>query len=200
MSTGATAASTSSQAPSRITGGDGQVLLKENPSGRTRIVFEVHSFHGDRWLVIKTGEDRAELGAIMDNVVETGDVRGARLVRCTQYLDHAFVAAVLLARRLKAGVQDNDPLLPADQQAASWCETEEDLAGDAQRHLARNLVGRFLEERRLTPMEVLYCDSYARGLNDDGTTTLQGALQRVAVSQVAGKKMPVLTRLKALMG
>jgi len=166
--------------------------------GAVKTAFELHSFHGDQWLIVKESGDLRELEPAAAMLVQRGEVDGIRLVRRTDYLDHGLSLPITIVKRLRAGVVETDPLQRANPgRDASWCDKPEDLHGDLQRQVFRGILSKWLDEKRLTPLEVLNYEVHAKALDQAGTT-LQGALQRLASTQVRGTKQTAVARMKEL--
>ncbi len=173
---------------------DGKSLI-----GTVETVYELHSFHGDTWLLVKDSPDLRQLEPSAALLVQRNEVDGIRLVRRMDYRDHGFSTTVTMVKRLRSGVQETDPLARANPgRDASWCDKPEDLLGDVQRQVMRAFLAKYLDERRLTPLEVLTYEVHAKALDNAGTT-LQGALQRIASVQVRGTKQTAVARMKELM-
>jgi len=167
--------------------------------GAVRTAFELHSFHGDQWLHVREARDLRELEPAAALLIERQEVDGIRIVRRTDYEDHGFRTTVTFKKRLRPGVQELDPLLRANPgRDASWCDQPADFHGDVQRQVMRGLFAKYLDERRLTPLEVLNYEVHAKALDNAGTT-VQGALQRLASQQVRGGQGSAVTRMKELM-
>ncbi|WP_244559386.1 MULTISPECIES: hypothetical protein [unclassified Azospirillum] len=132
-------------------------------------------------------------------LVQRAEVDGIRLVRRTDYIDHEFTTTVTMVKRLRAGVQEADPLARANPgRDASWCDQPDDVLGDVQRQVMRVFFAKYLDEKRLTPLEVLTYEVHAKALDGAGTV-VQGALQRLASIQVRGTKQTAVSRMKELM-
>ncbi len=171
---------------------------KKRLVGVTRTSFELHSFHGDQWLLVKDGAELRQIEPAAALLVQRNEVDGIRLVRRTDYLDHDFSVTVTILKRLRTGVQEADPLQRANPgRDASWCEKPEDFLGDVQRQVMRGLLAKYLDERRLTPLEILNHELHAKALDQAGTT-VQGALQRLASQQVRGTQQSAVGRMKEL--
>lgn len=172
---------------------------KQKLIGAVQTVYELHSFHGDLWLVVRESSDLRQLEPSAAMLVQRNEVDGIRLVRRSDYRDHEFVTTVTMVKRLRNGVLEADPLARANPgRDASWCDKPDDLMGDIQRQMFRTFFARFLDEKRLTPLEVLNYEVHARALDGAGTT-VQGALQRLASVQVRGSKQTAASRMKELM-
>jgi hypothetical protein len=172
---------------------------KDKLIGTVRTVFELHSFHGDTWLVVRESPDLRQLEPSAAMLVQRNEVDGIRLVRRTDYLDHDFSVTVTMVKRLRAGVLEADPLARANPgRDASWCDQPDDLLGDVQRQVMRVFFSKYLDERRITPLEVLTYEFHAKALDGAGTV-VQGALQRLASIQVRGTKQTAVSRMKELM-
>lgn len=172
---------------------------KDKLIGTVRTVFELHSFHGDTWLVVRESPDLRQLEPSAAMLVQRAEVDGIRLVRRTDYIDHEFTTTVTMVKRLRAGVQEADPLARANPgRDASWCDQPDDVLGDVQRQVMRVFFAKYLDEKRLTPLEVLTYEVHAKALDGAGTV-VQGALQRLASIQVRGTKQTAVSRMKELM-
>lgn len=172
---------------------------KDKLIGTVRTVFELHSFHGDTWLVVRESADLRQLEPSAAMLVQRAEVDGIRLVRRTDYIDHEFTTTVTMVKRLRAGVQEADPLARANPgRDASWCDQPDDVLGDVQRQVMRVFFAKYLDEKRLTPLEVLTYEVHAKALDGAGTV-VQGALQRLASIQVRGTKQTAVSRMKELM-
>lgn len=172
---------------------------KQKLIGTVQTVYELHSFHTDLWLVVRELPDLRQLEPSAAMLVQRNEVDGIRLVRRSDYKDHEFVTTVTMVKRLRSGVQEVDPLARANPgRDASWCDKPEDLMGDIQRQMFRTFFTKFLDEKRLTPLEILNYEVHARVLDQAGTT-VQGALQRLASVQVRGTKQTAVSRMKELM-
>lgn len=172
---------------------------KKSLIGPVAIAYELHSFHGDSWLLVRDSTDMRQLEPAAHMLIQRNEVDGIRLVRRLDYRAHDFTTTVTLVKRLRAGVQETDPLARANPgRDASWCEGPDDLMGDIQRQMMRSFLSRYLDEKRVTPLEVLTYELHARALDGAGTT-LQGALQRLASVQVRGTKQTAVARVKELM-
>jgi hypothetical protein len=173
---------------------------KERLIGRIETVYELHSFHGDSWLLVRDASDLRQLEPTAALLVQRNEVDGIRLVRRVDYLDHEFSATVTIVKRLRSGVQETDPLARANPgRDASWCDKPDDFMGDIQRQVIRSFFAKYLDERRLTPLEILSLETHAKALDSAGTI-VQGALQRLASVQVRGTKQTAVARMKELMG
>lgn len=172
---------------------------KDKLIGAVSTVYELHSFHGDTWLLVRDSPDLRQLEPSAAMLVQRNEVDGIRLVRRADYKVHDFSTTVTLVKRLRAGVQETDPLARANPgRDASWCDRSEDLLGDVQRQMIRTFFAKYLDENRLTPLEVLTYERPAKALDGAGTV-VQGALQRLASIQVRGTKQTAVARMKELM-
>lgn len=172
---------------------------KQKLIGTVQTVYELHSFHGDLWLVVRESADLRQLEPSAAMLVQRNEVDGIRLVRRSDYKDHEFTTNVTMVKRLRQGVIEPDPLARANPgRDASWCDKPEDLMGDVQRQMFRTFFAKYLDERRVTPLEILNLETHAKALDGAGTV-VQGALQRLASVQVRGTKQTAVSRMKELM-
>ena len=161
--------------------------------------FELHSFHKEQWLLVKDSPDLRELQPVAALLVERQEVDGIRLVRRRDYVDHGFATTTTILKKLRGGVAEVDPLMPATPgRDLTWCDTTADFRKDAQREVMRTLLAKYLDDQHLTPIEILYVEANAKALMNAGTT-VQGALQRLSSLQVRGTRQSAVDRLKELM-
>ncbi|MDE1147471.1 MAG: hypothetical protein PW843_12775 [Azospirillaceae bacterium] len=167
--------------------------------GTVETAFELHSLHNDQWLLVKESPDLRQVEPAAAMLVDRQEVDGVRIVRRRDYRDHDFKSHITVRKRLRPGVAETDPLQIANPgRDASWCERSDDFTGDVQRQVIRGLFSRYLDENRLTPLEVLNYEVPARALDNAGTV-VQGALQRLASQQVRGSQQTAVSRMKELM-
>ncbi|EWY40148.1 hypothetical protein N825_03605 [Skermanella stibiiresistens SB22] len=168
--------------------------------GTTRVFYELHTYHGSYWMCAKTTLDRdeAESGARNAQADKVGF--GARVALCTEYADYDHVSRTILSRTLwrDGAVDVSAPLIMPVPGGDGICRTVADLRSDRARETMAAALQRYLDDNRLTPLELLHSDANALRLNDAGTT-LQGALQKVAIAQVQGTDVPVQRRFKDLL-
>ena len=168
--------------------------------GTTRVFYELHTFHGSYWMCAKTTLDReeAEIGARNAQADKVG--MGARVALCTEYEDYGHVSRTILSRALwrDGTVDPSAPLIMPVPGGDGICRTPGDLRGDRAREAIAAALQRYLDDNRLTPLELLHSEAHALRLNDAGTT-LQGALQKAAIAQVQGSDVPVQRRFKELL-
>lgn len=167
--------------------------------GAVATAYELHSFHGDQWLLVKDAPGLRELQPVAALLVERKEVDGIRLVRRRDYIDHGFSTTTTILKKLGQGINETDPLaLASPGRDLTWCDSTADIRKDAQREVMRTLLSKFLDDTRLTPIEILYHEENAKKLLNAGTQ-MQGALQRLASLQVRGTRQSAVDRMKELM-
>lgn len=168
--------------------------------GKTRIYFELHTYHGSYWMCAKVtdNQEEAEIGARNAQADKVGF--GVRVARCTEYEDYGHVSRTILSRAIwRDGMVDPAiPLIMPVPGGDGMCRTPADLRGDRAREIIATSLQRYMDDNRLTPIELLHSEAHALRLNDAGTT-LQGALQKAAINQVQGSDVPVQRRFKELL-
>jgi hypothetical protein len=179
---------------------DPLVSAHSDSVGATRVFFELHTFHGNYWLCVKTAAHYPEALGAAEQALADQVGGGIRIARCTEYFEYDFIARSVLTRNLHESVfaDPATPLLFPGVEADGPCRTPADLRGDRQREVVAVNLQRFLDESRLTPLELLHSETHALRLNDAGTV-LQGALQRTAIAQVHNTDIPVQRRFKELL-
>jgi hypothetical protein len=168
--------------------------------GKTRIYYELHTYHGSYWLCARITEDREEAESGARNAQADKVGFGVRVARCTEYEDYGHVSRTIVSRALwRDGMVDPTiPLIMPVPGGDGLCRTPADLRGDRAREIIAASLQRYLDDNRLTPIELVHSETHALRLNDAGTT-LQGALQKAAINQVQGSDVPVQRRFKELL-
>ncbi len=155
-----------------------------------RVHFELFIRRGpaDGWVLRGAGEDRAELAAEAQALVDSGRVVGARVVKEVLDEESGLFSSVAVLT-LGAAEPARKKTVTADE-AGPPCSTPADLYTPH----AREKIGRVLEEwlrrRGVTAFELLHSPALAEAL-DGGGADLQGAVQRIAIpdSQASGRPL-----------
>ena len=166
----------------------------------TKVSYEYLTLKGNRWGSIDTFETEEEAQALLLKEAEEGVADGARFDLVVFYPDYAFTERTILDKRMRRGIKE-----PAEAQKVSEldrhavCRTVEDFYNDRARAQMPQLLRKFISERRIVPLELLHSAEQSRALANAGTT-VQGALQKVAVRD--GRHIGIATQayLKQLMG
>ncbi|WP_366656979.1 hypothetical protein [Fodinicurvata sp. EGI_FJ10296] len=166
----------------------------------TRISYEYLTLKGNRWGPVEKFESEDEARTLLLKEAEEGVADGARVDLIVFYPDYAFTERTILDKRMRRGIKE-----PAEAQKVSElerhavCRTAEDFYHDRARAQMPHLLRKFIAERRIVPLELLHSAEQSRALANAGTT-VQGALQKVAVRD--GRHIGVATQayLKQLMG
>jgi hypothetical protein len=163
-----------------------------------RRFFEVQTHHGAYWLVARSCDSLAEAEEAAERASADRVGLAVQLVRCEEMPGFEHVLRTVL-RRLGAPGAVPEPAAPLVVPGTDpTCRDPADLRSDRGREGLASALGRWLDENRLTPIELLHSDRHARRLFDAGVV-LQGALQKVAVAQVRGSDVPVQRRFKDLL-
>lgn len=192
------------QGPARSTETGATAGRAESPASKTKIPakvsYEYLTLKGSRWGSVDTFETEDEARALLLKEAEEGVADGARFDMIVFYPDYAFTERVILDKRMRRGVKE-----PAEAQKISEldrhavCRKMEDFYNDRARAQMPQLLRKFVSERRIVPLELLHSAEQSRALANAGTT-IQGALQKVAVRD--GRHIGIATQayLKQLMG
>lgn len=150
-------------------------------AGEIRILYELQSFRSGAWQRVQAVEDRDLMVEAAEQVVADRNVDGARVARLTTHVDYDFVDSAIVFRQLL--VPEADPLLPVpDGDHDPHWQQPSDMYRPRGREALRAIIGRYLEEQRLTPLELLHSDRHMLALDNAGTM-LQELVQKVAVAQ-----------------
>ena len=167
--------------------------------GEIRISFELHSFRDQAWFRLNAWPSRAEAVAAAEQVIADGTVDGVRLVRLEYYVDYDFSDSVVVYKRLSGDVTEADPLAPANDSGAPFCWRQvSDFFRDRGRDELRSQLGRYMEDKRVTTLELVHSDKHAIDLDSAGTI-LQGVFQKIAVPLAQTGKISAATLFKDMM-
>lgn len=169
--------------------------------GEIRISYELHSFRDQMWFRLAACDFRSEALAQAEKLVADQTVGGVRLVRLEYYVDYDFSDSIVIFKRMLPEVTEPDPLAPANEIGAPfyWRQIS-DFYRERGRDELRSYLGRYLEDRRITALELIHSEKHLIDLDSAGTT-LQGVLQKVAlpVAQGTGGKVSAATLFKDMM-
>ncbi len=170
------------------------------PDGtETTVDFALHTITGGRWVQIQTHPDGTALAALAQRLISEGEAEGVRVVRRVTHLDFDCVTWRYLFRWVRGGVTEPDPSIPVLEQGrpVAPCASHEDFVTDEARAHIFPHVAKYLEENRLTLLELLHVEATA-DLALNAGSLVQTAVQRIAVLQCAGTQKSVATRVKEL--
>ncbi len=169
----------------------------QSPTVQIRFVLQCLRDKG--WVDLTAAADKAALLEGAKRLIDEGSVGGVRLMRLDTYVDHEFTERCIVFKRVLDGVVQADPLAHlVDEDGGPALVSVEDAYTEAGRALLRRHLARFLEERRLTLLEVLHSERHVHSLEMAGTT-LQGALQKIAVAEAKRGSVPASRLFKGLM-
>lgn len=159
--------------------------------------YELHTYHGTYWLCARRFRTGREAMAAAEQAGADKIGQAVRIARCIEHPGYGHVGRTIVYRAVE-GETVVDPsaslLLP---EVPETCGTPADLRADRGREAVIGVLGRWLEENHATAIELLHSEALAVKLNNAGTT-LQGALQKVAVAQASGTDVPVQKRYREL--
>ena len=151
--------------------------------GEVRVLYELHSFRSGAWYRVKAWEGKEDAISAGEQVLGNRTVDGYRVARVRHYVDHEFIDSIIVFKRFQDGVVESDPLLAVTEteHVGAW-KLIEDLYKERSRDDLRAHLARYLEEKRLTTIEVLHSDRHFVNLDSAGTY-IQGMMQKLAVIQ-----------------
>ena len=126
---------------------------------------------------------------------------GVRVVRLEHYVDYDFTDNIVIFKRLNNDVTESDPLAPANEAGAIFCWRQVgDFFRERGREELRAQLSRYMEEKRVTVLELIHSDKHSIDLDNAGTI-LQGVFQKVALplAQASGGKIAASTIYKDMM-
>ena len=167
--------------------------------GEIRITYELHSFRDQQWFRLNAWDQRTEAVAAAEQIFSEQTVDGVRVVRLEYYVDYDFIDTIITFKRLVNDVVEPDPLAPASEIGSSfyWRQVS-DFFRDRSRDELRTQLGRYLEDRRITALELVYSEKHSIDLDNAGTI-LQGLIQRVALPVAQAGKLSAAGLYKDMM-
>lgn len=163
-------------------------------------LYQLQTFGGGRWTIVHEGPDRDALAAAGEAIIQGQKADGVRVMQAEHDEEYAFSWSRLVAAGYRPGLREMpEPWTPVVRPGAAPapCATHADLASDEARRFLQPFFQAFLEESRLTLLEILH-DETAAGIASSAGTLMQTVLQRVAVIQAQGTGKPAPERLKEL--
>lgn len=154
---------------------------------------------GGRWVQIQAHADGTALAVLAQRLISEGETEGVRVVRRVTYRDFDCATGRYLFRWVRGGVTEPDPAFPVLEQGrpVAPCATHDDFVGDEARAQIFPHVAKYLEENRLTLLELMHVEQSA-DLALNAGSLVQTTVQRIAVVQCAGTQKSVATRVKEL--
>lgn len=167
--------------------------------GEIRITYELQTLRAGLWYRVNAWDDKAEAVEAAVQVMENKTVPGARVCRLVRYTAHDFTESVIIFKLLESGISESDPLLPPvePEEEVSWTDPA-DVYRESGRAELRTHLAKYLEEEKITSLELLHSDHHMTILDGAGTH-LQGLLQKMAVAMVRNSKRSSAELFKALL-
>ncbi|HYE01405.1 MAG TPA: hypothetical protein VEH84_18630 [Alphaproteobacteria bacterium] len=164
----------------------------------SQISFELQTQHEGRWRKYRALEAGEQPVTAAEEVLDNG-TQAVRVARMAFDPETGHTVCTIVHRAYAAGRREVDPWAEIEPlRTEERCNGIEDFYTDRAREEMRGLLAKYLDDAGITPSELLHHEKHARRLDGVGTF-LQGALQKVAIAQVAGTRTPAPARLKELM-
>lgn len=160
----------------------------DDQAGTIRISYEYQSLRSNNWYRVSASDDKDETIATAIHNLDSGTIDGVRVVKLRHYVDHDFTDTVIVFKQIMPGINEGDPQAPAveTEAEASWTEPAHLYAERGRAELRTHLV-KYLEENKITALELLHSDQHMTVLDGAGTH-LQGLLQKMAVEMARSSK------------
>ncbi|MEI8395261.1 MAG: hypothetical protein WCF85_11030 [Rhodospirillaceae bacterium] len=167
--------------------------------GEIRISYELHSFREQMWYRLSSTDYRSEGLAAAEKLYSDGTVDGVRLVRNEYYVDYDFTDSVVIFKRLIGDVAEPDPMAQAVEIGVQFCwRLVSDFFRERGRDELRAQLSRYLEDKRVTTLELIHSEKHAIDLDSAGTV-LQGVFQKIAIQLAQTGKISAATLFKDMM-
>ncbi len=169
--------------------------------GEIRITYELHSFRDQAWYRLNSWAYRAEAMTAAEQLYSDQTVDGVRVVRLEHYVDYDFTDSVIIFKRMTGETTEPDPLAPANEIGTPFVWRQlGDFYRERGREELRGQLGRYMEDKRVTVLELIHSEKHSIDLDNAGTI-LQGVFQKVAVplAQSSGGKVSAATLFKDMM-
>ncbi|MEI6557315.1 MAG: hypothetical protein WCO00_02830 [Rhodospirillaceae bacterium] len=144
---------------------------------------------------------RAEAMTAAEQLYSDQTVDGVRVVRLEHYVDYDFTDSVIIFKRMTGETTEPDPLAPANEIGTPFVWRQlGDFYRERGREELRGQLGRYMEDKRVTVLELIHSEKHSIDLDNAGTI-LQGVFQKVAVplAQSSGGKVSAATLFKDMM-
>ncbi|HEV7370509.1 hypothetical protein [Arenibaculum sp.] len=172
--------------------------MAEFPTPEISVVYELHTRDGDGWTLAAEACDPDSLVRMAAGVLRDGAKGGGRVVRCWRFPEYDHAERTVLHAWPRAAAGEAVSGRDGGAEGAAPCLSVDDLYAEPARAAIAVHLARFLEPRRLTPVELLHSTRSAGELTTHHAM-LEGAVQRAAMSQVAGTGMRANRRQLELM-
>ncbi|WP_158044984.1 hypothetical protein [Skermanella pratensis] len=149
--------------------------------------YEMHMLQDGAWQPAVESPSAATLLKAAEKVLALRGLDGVRVVRATRFAGFDHSDRTILLKWVAPGRTDPDPVGMPTLGGRTPCRTRQDFHREQTRDDIRVLLARFLEPRRLTPLELIHSVRNTTELAS-GKGMVEGAIQRAAMAQVQGAK------------
>ncbi|WP_207479474.1 hypothetical protein [Arenibaculum pallidiluteum] len=174
--------------------------MAELPTGAVTVVYELHTLQDRFWRLAADANSQDRLmQAAEQSLLNQSGVQGVRVVRSSHFHGFEHSDRVVLHKWLRAGAEepDFDHHGPSAASTAA-CTAPADFYREDARAEMRILLARFLEARRITPVELLHFPGHAEEMAAN-RAVVEAAVQKAARAQVTGTATPANRRHHDLM-
>ncbi|QQP87470.1 hypothetical protein IGS68_15280 [Skermanella sp. TT6] len=161
--------------------------MPDRTSVEVSIEYEMHMLQDGAWQPAVESPSAATLLKAAEKVLALRGLDGVRVVRATRFGGFDHSDRTILLKWVAPGRTDPDPAGLPTLGARTPCRTRRDFHREQARDDIRVLLARFLEPRRMTPLELIHSVRHTTELAS-GKGMVEGAIQRAAMAQVQGAK------------
>ncbi|UEM23208.1 hypothetical protein JL100_010860 [Skermanella mucosa] len=151
------------------------------------VEYEMHMLQDGAWQPAVEAPSAATLLKAAQKVLALRGLDGVRVVRASRFQGFDHSDRAILLKWVAPGRTDPDPVGMPTLGGRTPCRTRRDFHREQTRDDIRVLLARFLEPRRLTPLELIHSVRNTTELAS-GKGMVEGAIQRAAMAQVQGAK------------
>ena len=174
--------------------------MADLPTATVTVIYELHTLQDRYWRLAAEANGQSGLMQAAEQVLlGQAAVEGVRVVRSSNFHGFDHSERVVLHKWLRAGAAEPD----FDHHGPSLantviCKSPADFYREDARAEMRVLLARFLEARRITPIELLHHAPHAEEMANN-RAVVEAAIQKAARAQVAGTATPANRRHHELM-
>ncbi|EWY38968.1 hypothetical protein N825_10675 [Skermanella stibiiresistens SB22] len=161
--------------------------MPDRTSVDVSVEYEMHMLQDGAWQPAVEAPAASTLLKAAEKVLALRGLDGVRVVRATAFKGFDHTERTIIVKWVGPGRTDPDPLGVPMLGGRTRCLARSDFHREQTRDEIRVLLARFLEPRRLTPLELIHSVRHTTELAS-GKGMVEGAIQRVALAQVQGEK------------
>ena len=158
---------------------------------------EVSTLVEGRWTIDRVIDDEEKAIAHAEELLASDKYEAVKVERERAMLSGFATVKPIFEQKRGELPKKKDITLSATPDRVAWCETVDDLCGDASRRAIGQLLRAYLDRNGLTPTELLHDYRYFKKLDAAGNLT-GAAIHKIAALQAAERKIDTKERAEVL--